>query len=506
MKRLLLNIRDIAGKDLYIPLLFFLLIFTIDKIVLKFAGIALLFLLHPDFKFRRNIGRIPLFYMLLLMLEVVKFLLMNRDFSNGHTVTFLVGSLFWIISFLALHSFRSIAAEIGEARMFNTLRAFFLINAGISFLNILMAMIRSGSLNPYLMADTNFGNSTGDLIKGLFLGPSYINMMINSFFIFYFLYKDKTLMAFVAMIVALLTTTNFANLILIPVLIACFFFNKQRKVRFSIAAFCLLFVIFYAFASPNNFRYLRDSLFATKKQQQELIAYEKKAMIEEIKDSLESKMKAKPASPGNDLTYSSARVNDMLKADHSVIADSQVALIGKFGKVQSFKETGRYLLTSPGAFTFGAGMGCFSSFLALRMSGVNKEEGSRLFTYLPPYISPEFRKNHYQLFKTIYSLPREFHSAKHFPNSFVNQLFGEYGLAGALLFLFTYVLFFAKHFRRLTYGKYLLFLLGGFLLFDYLFEYLSVVSVFELLMLCDLRNVKENRSGEAAAPLQAQGA
>ena len=54
MSNLLLTVREKVRKELFLPLLLFLLVFTIDKIVLKFAGIALLYLLHPDFHFRKN--------------------------------------------------------------------------------------------------------------------------------------------------------------------------------------------------------------------------------------------------------------------------------------------------------------------------------------------------------------------------------------------------------------------------------------------------------------------
>ena len=55
------------------------------------------------------------------------------------------------------------------------------------------------------------------------------------------------------------------------------------------------------------------------------------------------------------------------------------------------------------------------------MSDLDKEDGSRLFTYLPTYMAPDFQANHYKIYRAIYSLPREFHSIKHFPNSFLNQ-------------------------------------------------------------------------------------
>ncbi|MBN9379732.1 MAG: hypothetical protein J0H74_03140 [Chitinophagaceae bacterium] len=452
-------------KKLHLPLLAFLVTFTIDKVLLKFAGIALIYILHPDFSFRKNIRKIPMFYLLLIALGIVQFVLFNKDFSKGHFVAFTLGCIFWLLAFLALHQFRTIIDSTDEPRIHQTLRVFFIINAVISMANLGAAIWHSGVIDPYrLIYVPMYGNSTGDLIKGLFSGPSFLNMMINAFLTFYFLYKKDFRMAFLAMAVTLLTTSNFCNLIFVPVLLACLLFNKDRQIKRGVAACVGMMIFFYAVIAPNNFRYLGDSLFVSKAHQRELLEYlEKTAASDSLRRALLR-----------------------LENDTSI----HLTLDQKYGKVKAFKETGAYLVSSPRAALFGAGMGNFSSFLALRMSHINKEEGSRIFNELPVYIAPEFYNNHYQIYRSTYALPKEFHSIKHFPNSFVNQLLGEYGLAGLCLFLLTYCWFFVRHYRRLSYGKYLLFLAGGFLLFDYLFEYLSVMSIFELLMLLDMRTTK----------------
>ncbi|HVU83427.1 MAG TPA: hypothetical protein VHC50_01210, partial [Puia sp.] len=402
------------------------------------------------------------------------------------------------------------------SRIHNTLKVFFAINVCISIINLAVVIYQSGNIDPYrLIESPTYGNSTGDHIKGLFLGPSYINMMINSFFIFYFLYKKEFRLTYIAMFITLLTTSNFCNLILIPVLVSCLIASKDRRINLQIIAFIGMMFLFYLVVSPRNFRYLKDSLFVSAKHQQELVLNENKALISQYTDSLK---KMSPPDPATSAAHSTnglapAHSVDSLTLAHSADSLKQIvaklenespdspriklSLEQKFGKVQAFKETGRYLISSPRAFLLGAGMGNFSSFLAERMSHVNQEQGSRIFNHLPVYISPDYYNNHYQIFKTTFAMPQEFHSIKHFPSSFVNQLLGEYGLAGLLLFLFTYVWFFIKHYRRLSYGKYLLFLIGGFLLFDYLFEYLSVVCIFELLMLLDMQSPRKTAENTA---------
>src|SRR5882724_2587254 len=132
MKNKLISATQAVKQHLYLPLLIFLLVFTVDKIVLKLAGILLIYALHPDFSFRKGIKKVPAFYLLLVALELVKFLLFNKDFSNGHLVTFLLGSLFWIISFLCVYQMQSIIEKTGEKVISNTLEAFFIINGIIS--------------------------------------------------------------------------------------------------------------------------------------------------------------------------------------------------------------------------------------------------------------------------------------------------------------------------------------------------------------------------------------
>jgi hypothetical protein len=503
--------------ELHLPLLAFLVIFTVDKILLKFVGIAVIYLLHPDFKFRANLRRIPLFYLLLVGLEILKFFLFNRDFGKGHLASFSVGCIFWLMAFLAIHQFRTIVDTTDQPRIHRTLKLFFAINVAISIINLVVVIYQSGNIDPYRLIESPvYGNSTGDHIKGLFMGPSYINMMINTFFIFYFLYKKEFRLTYIAMLVTLFTTSNFCNLVLIPILLACLIFSKERRIKLSIVTFIGMMILFYLIVSPRNFKYLKDSLFVSAKHQQELALNENKALISQYKDKLENiaheDSAAGTANAAANAKHAPAKTNaggissalsvDSLKLAHSadslkkvVVAlesespDSpriQLNLEQKFGKVLAFKETAKYLTSSPRAFLFGAGMGNFSSFLAERMSHVNEEQGSKVFEHMPIYIAPDYYNNHYKIFKTTFAMPQEFHSVKHFPSSFVNQILGEYGVVGLALFLAAYVWFFIKHYRRLSYGKYLLFLMGGFLLFDYLFEYLSVVCIFELLMLLDI--------------------
>ena len=118
-------------------------------------------------------------------------------------------------------------------------------------------------------------------------------------------------------------------------LIASLFFSKNRKMRWSVAGFLALFVVFYVLISPSNLRYLKNSLFVPKKQEQELIAYEKKAVLLPQKEGLE-----KAAADEKKAVYAAAKVDILLSQPLLAVPDSEITLKGKPGKLVSFKEDG----------------------------------------------------------------------------------------------------------------------------------------------------------------------
>ncbi len=294
-------------------------------------------------------------------------------------------------------------------------------------------MYRAGSLNPYGLTDSAYGSSTGDYVQGILLAPCHINMAVNALFAIYFLYRKHYGLYFFATVIAILTSTNFANIIFVTVIISLFFYIKSTMSRRVIALQFVAYIVFYVFVSQSNFNYLLSSLLEQKRRPE----------------------------------------LDQMKAMN--------------GKAMSFEKTYDYVTGSKEHFAFGAGMGNFSSIVALRMSKLKGREHSRFYEKMPDYIADDFRKNHYQIFKNIFDLPEAYHSAKNFPHSFLNQIFGEYGVVGFLVFLVGYVWYFLKRWKDLTYFIPMGFLVAGFLVFDYLFEYLSVMVLFELFFFLDLK-------------------
>ncbi len=446
-------------RSIDIFLIVFLLFFTMDMVVIKpIVLIAALIWLKGKISIK-NLNGYPLFYLFIPLIEVFRFCFFNGDFSKGHAVSFSLGISYWLMSLIAFLIVKNRVDKCDSDKTDNSLRIFFYINLACTLLNLLIAVLRSHSLNPYGSEAMAFGNSTGDYMKGVFLGPSYINMFVNSFYAFYFLHKKRYWLVPLAAFAACLTGSNFANLFFIPMLILAFFIIKDRKSKIVITVSLLVFAMFYIVISKGNRNYIIDSILNDKK-----------------KDRMEN-------------------VSRLSRhAGHKGLPPGNVSGSFKYGKVLSFKETLDYLGTSLPHFLFGAGIGNFSSQLAVRTSDISTIKKSRLFRMMPVYVSTDFYNNHYQIFHTLYSMPPEYHSVKHQPNSFLNQLFGEYGFIGFLLFLLFYVFFFLRDYKKLSYSLYIMALLGGYLLFDYLFEYLSVVLFFELFFLLDKKSNSLNKA------------
>lgn len=148
-------------------------------------------------------------------------------------------------------------------------------------------------------------------------------------------------------------------------------------------------------------------------------------------------------------------------------------------------QTRDYLLSSYKNFLFGAGIGGFSSRLAFISSKIVTD--SRILMALPKYENGAFTSNHKAIFKYLLFLDDEYHSITNLPFCWYNELLGEYGLLGLILFVVFYLGFFYKRIRLLTFGRLLLALMFLFFLFDYWYERLSVMVLFELLILLNIK-------------------
>ena len=148
-------------------------------------------------------------------------------------------------------------------------------------------------------------------------------------------------------------------------------------------------------------------------------------------------------------------------------------------KIVSFLQTLDYLDSSLIHFLIGGAPGHFSS----RVAFIG---GGEYVTWYPSsltFLSPDFYKNHFQLwnFDTL-AIPFNDGTGNQ-PFSIYNQTLGEYGITGFLCLIFFYFRCMLKKIKKLPYSRFIMILLLLFFFLDYWFEYLSFIIIFEIIIL-----------------------
>jgi hypothetical protein len=383
---------------------------------------------------------------------------------------------------------------------------------------------------------------TGDLLTGITFDVSNTNALLNAFGIVYFLSRNKMNMVLLCMSMLLLTASNFTNILVIAALLFLFIFQSTRNQK-SIITVCLFFlVIFMAKISPQNNRYVttafkkvfnkKESPTAAKLQTSNtadstLNEDEKKHKIatlylDSLKKSRIENWLGKNGLTLNSLSNSSLITHNLVKRpvipkanihskpyqrkrDTTIFQKKLLAFaiqtlrsfdtsLGQISdshlpaKLIAFEQTFEYLKNNPGKIFLGNGIGNFSSKLAFRTTGLQMAgRYPENFTY----IGNDFLNNHLNLYLAYFSKDMELHSVINSPDSTYDQLISEYGLAGVFSFILFYIGFFVKHTRKLTYGIPLLLIMLGAFAVEYWYEQLSVVILFELLMLLNIKETKE---------------
>ncbi len=478
-------------------LLLFLLGFCIDSVVIKPVVLGLVLILMWRSLPRLGYRDAPWFYLALPAIEIVRYLFFSHDFSPGHTITVVIGCAYWIMAWLAFLVIRHRVRLHTPGQTVATMELWFLLNLLYSLTQLVRVMIVTGSLNPYGVEDPLYGNSTGDYIKGLFLAPCYLNMFVNSFFAVWFLYRRKWALALLAVLVCCLTTTNFANIIFLPVLLVLLVVFRERAARLAVAASLVLFIAFYGLVANGNITYLRQSVGNVFSGQTQVLPDTAPDMAsantEDPKQAAEAD--SAPLATADSAAAQSAGASQLQASEEPLVEDSATLEAQRIeriysrladhhgGKPLSWGQTFDYFKSSFPHALFGAGIGNFSSLLALHMSHIHGRKHSRFYERMPVYIHPDYRDRHYQIMSDVYALPDGYHSARHMPHSFPNQLIGEYGLLGLICFVFGYIAYFLRRGAFRGHFLVIMILTAGYLWFDYLFEYLSVMVFFELFFL-----------------------
>ena len=529
----------LAGIDW--KLLVFLLLFLNVKLVIKIAAVILIYALQSNFKFGfggKN-SRLPLFYILIIAIGIFNWIIGGLLSNFNYSLVIITGVLFWLLCILAIHQVKLSVEKNDAAIIHKTILIFFIINALASVVVYGSIIWETGAINPYRYQG-NFQKyfiGTGDYIKGITLDTSTTNAVINAFGVIYFLLRTKYAWALLCMIILLLTGSNITNILLCCTLVYIFLFQSNKNQK-SIIVVCVAFlVIFLAKISPQNNTYITtayekifnihtslvtaaiknipvaqkpDSILTPeeKKQKTATLYLDSMYVAMQAKNNTAAaptaaatgkiiNLKGKPVIPQpsihtapfqhrNDTTAFQAKLMKFIKADNIEEPVSAAKEYTIPGKAIALLQTVDYFKLHPLKIFTGLGMGMFSSKLAFKATGL-KIAGGYPAKYT--FINKDFENNNLALYLNYFIKPAESHSLINTPNSTFNQLWSEYGLAGLFVFAVFYLGFFLKQYKKLTYGIPLLLLMCGLFFMEYWFEQLSVVVLFELLLLL---NIKEN--------------
>lgn len=523
-------------------LLLFLVLFLDVKMAVKIAAIVLIYFLQADFHFgfRLKGSRLPLFYPLIILLAIISALI-NADLTaHNYWLVFLTGLTFWLLCLLAAHQIK-LAVERNDTDIINrTLIVFFAINAVVSLLNIMAIILKTGEINPYTYQGEyqKYFINTGDYIKGLTFDTSTTNAVISAFGVIYFLVRKNGLMTFVCMATLLLTVSNTLNILLLAILALLFIFKSTREQK-SLISVCVFFlVLFMAKVSPQNNEYviktvnnilhrknkpvvpqyapipiqLRPDNTLNPEEKREKIAalYIDSINLAQQSITAEKQVKQPLATTNGRIFIPKADIYSALYQGLVSTPKDELPLVtfidqhkqelpvsgqpfhwsGTPGKVVATQQTIDFFKAHPAKLIAGNGIGNFSSKLAFKTTGLNITGG---YPARKVYINHDFLQNHLDLYLNYFSKRAGFHSLTNSPFSVYDQIIAEYGFIGLLVFAVYYLWFFAKNARTLTYGLPILLLLLPVLAIDYWFEQLSIIILFELLLLLDIKEASEKK-------------
>lgn len=526
-----------AIKSVDWKLLLFLLLFLDVKLAVKIGAIVLIYVLRFDFKFGFSFknSRLPLFYLLIMLIPFVS-LVLNKGYSNpDYLLVFVSGLGFWLFCILAIHQVKLAVENKDPEVIGRTILVFFVINAIVSFGNYAAIVWETHAINPYRYQGEyqKYFIGTGDNIRGVTFDISTTNAVLNAVGVIYFLIRKNSSMTLVCMVVLLFTGSNFLNIALFFTLALLFIFNSTRNQKSLIMVCAMLLVVFMTQISPQNDKYALNTIrFAFHPPAVPVKASKAKVVcggipdVEEkreqiAKNYLDSISKTKiaksiPIKPGLAAlprtdngrifidtpkihTAAYQAIIDTTPTQHVLLgfieahqaqlplSSEEIFKPGKPGKITSFLQTASFLEHNPGKLLAGAGIGNFSSKLAFRATSFGFAGG---YPAKHAYINSAFLSNHLDVYLNFFSRRSSLHSLTNSPNSVYDQLLSEYGLTGLAVFAIFYAWFFARHAKTFTYGLPLLLLLLMIFFTDYWFEQLSVVVFFELLFFLNIRETE----------------
>jgi hypothetical protein len=468
--RLLTALKTWFTKIDWLLLCFLLLVLDI-KLAVKIAAIVLVYLVRPDFRFSFRLrslrdSKLPVFYFCMPVIAVLDWLF-RHQFDLNQDVLLLCGLFFWGFCILIAHQLRLFADKGDPEKVHRTITLFFFLNFLVSVGTLVGIMITTGAINPYTWTGEGqtYFISTGDHIQGIMFDFSLTNALINAMGVIYFIFRRQFGMVIACMCVQLLAGSNLTNLLIGAILVFLFFYKSSRARKITTAVCLLLMVFFMKVVSPENKNYAvvtlatiagHNTIDVTSQEDTNYHISKKEVLLMKKAEVMEEKFIYKP-------TKEQAKYP---------------------GKMISYQQTIQFMLANPWFVPLGTGAGHFSSKLAFRASSLGTEGGyPARFTY----IDPNFQHNHLAVFLYYFTKGNKHHSIIHTPFSVLNQMLGEYGLAGLAALALLYFGFFIRRSEMNVYRWLMLGLMAIALCTDYWFEQLSIVIIFELLWFVDIR-------------------
>lgn len=529
----IVKVRKMA-EGINVPLLLFLLLFLDVKVIVKIIAIGFIYAMQPNLQLglRWRQSRLPLFYLLIAGIGIADWIIYGNFLSFRYNVALLYGMIYWLLALLAIHQVKLCAEKTEIPVLHRTVTAFFTINALVSIVTLLLIIVEIKHFNPYLYQG-NFQKyflNTGDYIKGVTFDVSITNAVIASIGVVYFLVRNNLKMLMLNMAVLLLTTSNAMLLLLFAVLVFMLIY-KTTAVQKSMVVCCLMLtLVFMVKVSPQNMYYV-DKLYqrmvfnrnisfdpvAVKQPRitdipdNQLNPEQRKQKIAQLYlDSLglkigereglsKAQLQAVPVSytlprdsihtakfqSRSDTDVRQRRLQTFMYEHHlqSSFGEKNTGRITP-GKLLAGRQTLNFFFRHPALVIAGAGTGNFSSKLAFRATALGVAGG---YPHSLAYISPWFLANHLSVYLDYFSQKRGFHSLIHAPDTVYNQLLGEYGVTGLVVFFVFYIGYFIRFWRHLTYGLPLILFMLLVFFTGYWFEQLSIVVLFELLLFIDIK-------------------
>lgn len=174
------RIKSFIKQTDWILLIFLFLVANHAMFTLKLVGLAFIYILRPNLKFGFFKGRIPKFYLYIILLALVNLFFHVRDFSYEYLTAFAVGNSFWIFGLLIHHQLRLSIEKNGDETVRSTMKAFVLCNFAFCLFQLGRIIAITHTANPYVNLPFPYGMSTGDKIYGFFMESSYYNMMVSA--------------------------------------------------------------------------------------------------------------------------------------------------------------------------------------------------------------------------------------------------------------------------------------------------------------------------------------